>query len=483
MFSSKLHKRVQSAGGATSTDPYLANGGGTDCILPPDHPHRREQRALGERGPNPGSMSKPGPYPSSRNNPTGGLGLHQKTKSVISLRSLLGEKDKTASPTKSTFEEFAKPKKSKKTRSSTNLAALFKRSNRDGKNSTPGKELDKENAALIEDAENMPPVQSPAWPQFESSPARHSVSSRYASSARRTLEEEVELYTPREYTPQSQRNFGNFQPSLTKRPECRSRPKSDLVSSNPFLVRDRLGSGNERGLNNQGGLTAKATAGRSSSNEHPASRRSRRDSGVTKTSRVLAAITNFGSKDKEKGKEKEKRSEISTKALPKEIDKAFEDLLVRQKALVDFANSMLTRFSFRTRETFHIICATKCGLWIQLSRPTSSRSIMLGRSPQVHQLPIQILVDVKVHETATKTSPTSSLPPAMITVDLIEAGNPDPEVAPLCCQKSLLHHARTPGQTVSIPTSDRDRGMYPGRPQKVRRNRMRRQTHLTLSTT
>ena len=301
-------------------------------MLPPDHPHARGPRVLGEWGSNAAPGPNSGPYLGSRNNMTEGEGLHKKTKSTVSLRSLLGEKDKKGSPTKKSSNDTTGQKKPKKTKSSTSLSGLFKRSSRDRKNALSKQEVDKENAAPIEDSENTPPVQSPVWPHLDGHQRRQSISSRYASSARRTLEEEVELYTPREYTPQSQRNFGNIQPSLTKRPECRSRPKSDLFSSNPFLVRDRLGSGNQRWSNSQGAFNPKASSGRSS-NEKPPSRRSRRDSTA---SRVFAAISNFGSKDKDKEKEKEKGKEKhkdgQTIKDPKEIDKAFEDLLVRHIA-------------------------------------------------------------------------------------------------------------------------------------------------------
>ncbi|KAL1959307.1 hypothetical protein VTO42DRAFT_2494 [Malbranchea cinnamomea] len=320
-FSSKLHKRVQSTSGPGSNHCFPDNGRlGPDCFLPPDHPHARAHCPLSERGLNSGLGSSVQSYRPSANTPAGGHSLHKKTKSAVSLRSLLGDRDKKSSPSKNTSSDGSTMlKKTKKTKSTTSLSGLFKKSNKGRRNTTTEKEPDKENAAPTEDAENIL-SSSPLWSQFERNPHRESFSSRYAHSTQRTLDEEISLYTPREYSPSRQQNFHNFRPSLTKRPDWRPRPKSDLISSNPFFIRDRLGSGNQRWSNNQSGLASPGNVGRSSSSEQSPSQRTRRNSGVTKTSRVLAAISGFGSK--------EKKTEI-TKATadPQEIDKAFEDLL------------------------------------------------------------------------------------------------------------------------------------------------------------
>lgn len=316
IFTSKAHKRVQSTGDAASNHqsrsgkPFALNN-----ILPANHPHARVQEPLGERGVNlgPGSSSHPC-------KDDAGQGLHKKTKSSISLRSLLGEKDKTRSSSKSPSPEGStRRKKPKKTKSSTSLSSLFKRSNRGRKDNSSQKEPDKENAAPVDDAEN---VVTPGWLQHDSNSPRDSLSAGGFPPSGRTLGEEMSLYTPRGYSPSKQRNFHDFhQPTLAKRTDAKPRPKSDLIASNPFLVRDRLGSGHQRRPSEQSSTTKETPFNVTSPNEPRAGQKQSRDSGAKRSSRILTAIPGFGSK--------EKRDEAEKKLDGKDIDTAFEELLVR----------------------------------------------------------------------------------------------------------------------------------------------------------
>ncbi|KAK3077347.1 hypothetical protein LTS18_010521, partial [Coniosporium uncinatum] len=103
-------------------------------MMPPDHPHANgpSQRVLSDIHNNQQNIPS---SPSKEQKEERPKGLHKKTKSSVSLRSLGRDKDKekdreTKSPSKKSLrskegkESQAKPKKSK---SSTNLAAIFSR--------------------------------------------------------------------------------------------------------------------------------------------------------------------------------------------------------------------------------------------------------------------------------------------------------------------------------------------------------------------
>jgi hypothetical protein len=158
--------------------------------------------------------------------------LHKKTLSSVSLRSLGKEKDKEdkkkqlREPSR-TREE---PEKPKKTKSSTNLAAMFGKSKPKEAKSTP---RDKENTTPPSSANSPAPVHTPIWAQFSSQPFEEiTTTSKVPLNDRRSIEEEISLYTPNEYSPSKQRNFFDYgQPSLQKRSAAKERPKSTFLPS------------------------------------------------------------------------------------------------------------------------------------------------------------------------------------------------------------------------------------------------------------
>ncbi|KAJ9631102.1 hypothetical protein H2203_001633 [Taxawa tesnikishii (nom. ined.)] len=93
---------------------------------------------------------------------------------------------------------------------------------------TPQATADKENMAPSSPAKV--PLETPIWAQYamekaavEEPSKRLSVISIQGRS--RTLEEEIALYTPENYSPSKQRNFQGYQPTLS-RPTSSARPKS-----------------------------------------------------------------------------------------------------------------------------------------------------------------------------------------------------------------------------------------------------------------
>ena len=249
--------------------------------------------------------------------------LHKKTKSAVSLKSLrsyMERKDgKSGEPTTEEGEELS-PKKAK---SSNSLSAILKRSQRgrkDGSNSKQSR--DKENRSPTDLIDNMP---SPAWSQDSASVHREPIGrSRPNSTAdkRRTVADEVSLYTPKGYGPSQQRNFYDFhQPSLSKPSDSKPRPKSEILAGNR-KVKDLLG-------------LQRATSGETDSSKRPenTSTRSRGPLSPRKTSpptmvkeepkrlsRVQAAISAFNAK--------ERNADVHQHLNSKDLESEFEKLLV-----------------------------------------------------------------------------------------------------------------------------------------------------------
>ncbi|EER39754.1 conserved hypothetical protein [Histoplasma capsulatum H143] len=249
IFPSKAHKRNHSAGSAlignalpndhTSMPPPM---------LPLDHPHSYTQWPLSE-------VSHNGHQPSNarlRNKSSeanSDYSLHKKTKSSVSLRSLMKDfttPNKTPSP-----EITVREKKAKKTKSSTSLSAIFRRSQRGRRDNTSNKQQ--------KDKENMNPPHSPTveisplYSHFGSTSQQQvQGGNRYLPERGRTLDEEMSLYTPRGYSPSKQRNFHGHQlPFLTKRSDTKPRPKSEFVLPTSSSMKDMLASVQRSGASNE----------------------------------------------------------------------------------------------------------------------------------------------------------------------------------------------------------------------------------------
>lgn len=156
-------------------------------------------------------------------------GLHKRTKSSVSLKSLMRkdkEKSRKEKPSETPTER--KPKKSK---SSTNLAALLSRpkSSRGPKEDERKEPKDKENRTPPASAALASP---PIWAQFATGGTQEVDSG--IRIPLNDVEHEMALYTPREYSPSKQRNFDDSQqPTLSRRPEPKLRPKSAFLASGP----------------------------------------------------------------------------------------------------------------------------------------------------------------------------------------------------------------------------------------------------------
>ena len=318
-----MHKRTPSAGAvlASPTDDVFSHSPeyGTNqsmTFLPPDHPH---SRALGELQQN--QQTQPPPSPKkSRNRPNtsddGLKYLHKKTLSSISLKSL-SRKD-TDKPAES---REPKEKKPKKTKSSTNLATLL---GRPKSSKSLHKDVTDQEAREQKDKENRRP-EAPVRPP----PIYAQFSSEYFTKqplGGKFLEDEIDLYTPQDYSPGKQRNFyegPDNQPTLAKRDESvrSQRPKSTYLPSS-FSIQDltrRVSGGSSR--------HSAEHPRRVSCEKRPSFDRKTTDNSTksTRSQRVMQAVSTFGIKPKQP------EAATTERVLEDEdVDREFEAMLDRR---------------------------------------------------------------------------------------------------------------------------------------------------------
>ncbi|KAG9248893.1 armadillo-type protein [Calycina marina] len=321
-----MHKRTPSGGEtlAPAKDIIVSTPAYGTSFLPADHPH---SRALGELHQNHGS-NQPRKKEEYDANDSGKVSLQKKTKSAISLRSLTG-KDAEKPRVKNKEYKDGKPKKAK---SSTNLANLLSRpkSFKNLQKQTQEDELrsqkNKENqtpAATSSEGGSRPPIYS----QFSSEYfAKQPLGGKF-------LEDEIDLYTPQQYSPGKQRNFyegPGSQPTIRKREEMSQRPKSTYLPSS-LSIQD-IG----RRVSGNGTRISLDLVRRVSGNQRPSFDRKSTEvstiseksekSGPTRGKRVLAAVSGLGTESKEL-----EQSQGRTRVLnDKDVEKEFEAMLDRR---------------------------------------------------------------------------------------------------------------------------------------------------------
>lgn len=258
--------------------------------------------------------------------------LHKKTKSAVSLKSLRSYMERKS---EDTLENVSEEKTPKKTKSSNSLSAILKRSQRGRKGEDSKKSRDKENRSPTDLVDNMP---SPVWPRAPAN--QDSVSrSRQNSTAdrRRSVAEEVSLYTPKGYSPAQQRNFYDYhQPSLTRVGESKPRPKSDILAGNrkvkEFPPQQRASSG-ENGTSRVNSASSKGPESeaprKTSVLESPAPVPKEELNGK-RLSRVQAAISAFNARGRD--------ADVHKHLNSKDLESEFEKLLVCLPGFSRFCN-------------------------------------------------------------------------------------------------------------------------------------------------
>ncbi|KAL8838237.1 MAG: hypothetical protein Q9176_005166 [Flavoplaca citrina] len=279
--------------------------------------------------------------------------MHKKTKSAVSLKSLIG--NDRVKPTKLSRQESEDGTKLKRPKSSTGLSALLTRSKtpKEPKSDCKRPTKDKENRTPPQTADLAPP---PIWAQFAT---QHTSEPRKSTSIpladRNDVENEIALYTPKEYSPTKQRNFYDYRPTLSRKSEQNPRPLSKIMSSGstethvklgpstqrqPVVDRkqlhpmaenrandessmDRLIRADERGSNNTDSNTNAETQVAGISHSFASSAAPK----VKRGSRVIAAIATFdGSRDRacERKSQNPSPPELDTQAVESEFETLLE---------------------------------------------------------------------------------------------------------------------------------------------------------------
>jgi hypothetical protein len=314
---------------------------GPSPILPPDHPqaryHLREQSGSRDN-----IRSSPRKSIEIHDDNVKSTGLHKKTKSSVSLKSLMG--NEKAKVLKLASQEKQEVKSMKKSKSSTSLSALLSRpkSSKGSKPEDSPRKKDKENRTPPNSATAAPP---PIWAQFASQQKQEWTSTtKIPLNDRSDLTDEIALYTPRDYSPSKQRNFHEYeQPTLSRKLEPKPRPKSAFIPSgpptNPYagtLVGLRKPSlERSRWCPNNDGNDRRSSSETKSSNRRPSLEHKNISEdcskpGVTmnkRGSRVMAAVAAFNGKSREPPQEPIKEIQ-EIKLDVKAIENAFESLLV-----------------------------------------------------------------------------------------------------------------------------------------------------------
>lgn len=300
---------------------------GNRSVLPPDHPHTRQylREDSGNRNTTLGSPKK-----------------------SIDTRK---EKEKTSKKQVEKEEE----NKMKKSKSSTSISAILSRprSSKGAKAEDTRLQKDKENQTPPSSAGVAPP---PIWAQFATQGfEKPSYTTKIPLNDQFAVEEEVALYTPRDYSPTKRRDIHGFQqPALSQRAELRPRPKSECIASGPTSTSfaETISGLRKHGRNKsqidisnrpqQPGQATDASGKVSAEHKFLSGRPSREeDCNVSNDSaasdlpmsrggsRVMAAVAAFNGKAKELPKEPFKETE-TVHLDPKAIESAFESLLVSQ---------------------------------------------------------------------------------------------------------------------------------------------------------
>lgn len=351
----KSHKRMLSEGLELKQDqlahpPYMPASNFKTPLLPPDHPHSQLRAATRtENIP----INPPSPRKAQDVKPARPKGLHKKTLSSVSLRTLTKQDDKPkekSTDARRGQEEDGMSVKPKKTKSSTNLATMFGRGrSKENKLSPVKASKDQENRTPPSSSNAPAPPRTPIWAEFSSQEPLQEISTTSKvplNDQRRSIEEEIARYTPQAYSPSKQRNFFEYgQPALQKRPAVKERPKSMVVpkststtslletfsrkkSSERVPLSDTKGNeGRVKETTSSKMVPARPQLGRASTDI------SRRDDGARlpeppaaaakKPNRVMAAVAAFNGKSRQTD-----APSSPTKLDPKVVDEEFEIVLV-----------------------------------------------------------------------------------------------------------------------------------------------------------
>ncbi|KIV83178.1 hypothetical protein PV11_05228 [Exophiala sideris] len=263
--------------------------------------------------------------------------IHKKTGTSVSLKGFLRGKEKNEGDKVASTEELVVEKKPKKVKSATNLTGLLKRkSKRDLKEEA----REQENTAPLQHSPIELPT--PIWAQFATQPVENPDGTMlYPVAKRRTVEEEIRLYTPKDYSefrPAEQRNFYGCGPatpsSLDHKPP--QRPFLEHKSSRSSIFTEELDDEpkpdlkrpRSRDQENMRPESSSSSAARPGLESRSSESSQCSDKKAKRGSRVLEAIQSFNMRSPRKGGIGSGKATAATPPVsPQEIDNAFEKVL------------------------------------------------------------------------------------------------------------------------------------------------------------
>ncbi|KAG9782035.1 GTPase-binding protein rid1 [Exophiala dermatitidis] len=262
---------------------------------------------------------------------------HKKTGSSVSLRGLILGKEKAIDESSvSSTEGCVVDKKPKKVKSAANLTGLLKRKSkkdlREDTNNENGSSPSKQTPVE---------VPTPIWQQFATQPLESPDGTMlYPMSQRKRIEEEIKLYTPKDYSefrPKEQRNFYGYGPALPTSIDHKppQRPFLEHKSSRSSVFTENLDD--EPRSSSNCGLSKDRNSSRPGSARTPDARpalatrsteSSQTDTKTKRGSRVFDAIQSLNMKSRKDHSTNPDSPSASTPSLsPQEIDSAFEQVL------------------------------------------------------------------------------------------------------------------------------------------------------------
>lgn len=382
-------------------DDYVPDG---SSMLPPDHPHTRQhlREDSGNRNHIPAS---PGESVDERELKS----RHHEANEMPKSKSFMAisEKEKLKSPRKKS--ESREEKQMKKSKSSTSLSALLSRprSSKGIKAEEVNRQYDKENQAPPRSGSMAPP---PIWAQFATQDLESPSTTKVPLNDRCSIEAEAALYTPQIYSPSKQRHFqGEEQPTLSRRPGMKPRPKSECIASKatPASFAETISGlrrstrdikrANVANQSQQATLAMDPNRNSISQAKPPNQGRSVEIHEVKddcssmglalskRGSRVMAAVAAFNGRTKEVTKESSKEAAIPL-VDPKEIETAFETLLEARNVPQNTRDKMRTldtniKADFINKDKFGSGSASSTeGLALQSSGPNAGKRLQIDDS-------------------------------------------------------------------------------------------------------
>lgn len=281
---------------------------------------RMSETPLGERHVNSPPQTRRVPVKDDATRPT----MHKKTKSNVSIKSFIRDKSSDSASLSSSDGrvENHKPKKSK---SSTSLATLFKKKSK--KNLKDEAAKGQENISPPTSA-NVETTRSPIWAQFATQPLEDQQGKiHYPPGKRRTAQEEIDLYTPKDlaaHRPLQQNAHQEIQGLAEKPPH---RPFLEHKSSRSSIFKEDLGDDNDRQLDQKRLQSSPLREARPPLQPQSSHHSQPSETNEKRSSRVWAAVDTLNLRSQKQVSSRPMIQENSSPLTEEEINSALESLL------------------------------------------------------------------------------------------------------------------------------------------------------------